>query len=217
MTSFCDVTWGCDVILGRHMTSWRHTIGQGFALCPLNQRKKLVELAENNIFSPSDVDFWPTTLTIKLDMDMVPVDLRVKFLVHISNSLVLRAQTHTHTQMGPILLPRFNAGAGWPPVIVLCELSFLSDFDRGTYELSIHDWYHPWISNPIITLYKSKQKFREQKITPDTPSAAGLISEWTADDFLCLIGARGKSGPYGPWSLYLWNTFLFQLVHSHFG
>ncbi len=29
-----------------------------------------------------------------------------------------------------------NAGARGPPVIILCVLSFSSDFDRRTYELS---------------------------------------------------------------------------------
>ena len=48
------------------------------------------------------------TLTIELDLDVVQADLHVKFLVGTSNGSVMRVLTdaQTHTQMGPILLPR---------------------------------------------------------------------------------------------------------------
>ena len=52
------------------------------------------------------------TLTFELDLDMIQVDLHVKFLVRMSNGSAVRVlnyrQTdrHTHTQTGPILLPR---------------------------------------------------------------------------------------------------------------
>ncbi len=45
------------------------------------------------------------TLTNKLDLDMVQVDLNVKFLVRKSNGSVVRVPTVGNTQMGPIILP----------------------------------------------------------------------------------------------------------------
>ncbi len=49
------------------------------------------------VFKADDLDLWPTTLPIKLDLDMVHIDFHVKFLVRMSNGSVSRAQTHTHT------------------------------------------------------------------------------------------------------------------------
>ncbi len=66
----------------------------------------------------------------------------------------------------------FNTGAQWPPVIILCALSFSPDFDRGTYRLSMN--------HPYVTVYKSKEKFRAHKIVTGGPSAAGLFARWSS-------------------------------------
>ena len=64
---------------------------------PLKSEKKSVELPEHHIFSPCDLDLSPMTLTIELDLDMVQVDLCVKFLVRTSNGSVVRVLTDGHT------------------------------------------------------------------------------------------------------------------------
>ncbi len=58
-------------------------------------RKKSVELLENHIFSPGDLDLLPMTLTITLDLDMVQADLHVKFLALTSNDSAVRVLTNT--------------------------------------------------------------------------------------------------------------------------
>ena len=64
-------------------------------------RKRSVELPGNDIFSSGELDLWPMTLTFQIDLDMIQVDLHIKFLVHTSNSSVVRLpnyrQTDTHT------------------------------------------------------------------------------------------------------------------------
>ena len=55
-----------------------------------------------------------------------------------------------------------NAGAGAPPVIFFCPLSFSSGFDRGTYKLFIHG------------LCIHEEKFRGQKNITEHGSEARL-------------------------------------------
>ncbi len=52
-----------------------------------------------------------------------------------------------------------NTGAG-PPALFFSALRFSTDFDRGTYKLSIHEWWHPSLlgyyplmNHPYITVY----------------------------------------------------------------
>ena len=95
--SFCPN----DVILWRHMTAWCQavtsydvlTLHRAIVLYHAIQiRKEPVRLPKNQIFSSEDLDLWPMTLTIKLD-------LHVKFLGHTSNGSAVRVLNYRYTQI----------------------------------------------------------------------------------------------------------------------
>ncbi len=50
-----------------------------------------------NVFWPSDLDLWPMTLTFKLDLDILPLDLHTEIQVCMSIGLAVRVR-RTHTQ-----------------------------------------------------------------------------------------------------------------------
>ena len=50
-----------------------------------------------NVFWPRDLDLWPMTLTYKLDLDILPLDLHAEIQVRMSVRLVVRVVTHTQT------------------------------------------------------------------------------------------------------------------------
>ncbi len=50
-----------------------------------------------NVFWPCDLDLWPMTLTYKLDLDILPLDLHAKFQVRMSVRLAVRVVTDTQT------------------------------------------------------------------------------------------------------------------------
>ncbi len=50
-----------------------------------------------NVFRPSDLDLWPMTLTFKLDLDILPLDLHTEIQVCMSVRLAVRVVTHTQT------------------------------------------------------------------------------------------------------------------------
>ncbi len=85
-------------------------------------RKSSGELPENNIFSPGDLDLWPMTLIIKLDLDMVQIDRHVKFCVHTSKGSAMRVLNHrhttytTHTDGTDSITSTANAGDKYTPV-----------------------------------------------------------------------------------------------------
>ena len=60
----------------------------------------------DHVFWPRDLDLWPMTFIFEVVLDMVQMDVLVKFLARMSNGSVVRERTHTHTQTGPILLPQ---------------------------------------------------------------------------------------------------------------
>ncbi len=85
------------------------------------------------------------TLSIEFDLNMVLVDLHVKFLVYMSNSSVMRVVTerHMHTQTDRKTAPNSitsNADTGGKSAAVTnfyiyITLSFLFVFSRTSYEL----------------------------------------------------------------------------------
>ena len=101
-----DVSGRRDVTPWRHVT-WRHTVSRLsysymaiLILCHLNQYC--------NIFWPCDLDLWPMTLLIKLDLDILYIHLPAKIHVSMLNGLAPRAlnDRQTDTQTGPMLYPR---------------------------------------------------------------------------------------------------------------
>ncbi len=60
VTSCYDVTWRPDIIPEATVLYY-----------VIQDRKGSVELPENHIFSPGDLDLWRMTLTIELDLDIV--------------------------------------------------------------------------------------------------------------------------------------------------
>ncbi len=56
-----------------------------------------VSLWSKNCFWPGDLDLWPVTLTFKLDLYILPLDLHAKIKVCMSVRSAVRAR-HTHRQ-----------------------------------------------------------------------------------------------------------------------
>ncbi len=50
-----------------------------------------------NVLWPHDLDLWPMTLTYKLDLDILPLDLHAEIQVCMSVRSAMRVVTHTHT------------------------------------------------------------------------------------------------------------------------
>ena len=50
-----------------------------------------------HVFWPHDLDLWPMTLTSKLDLDILPLNLHAEIQVRMSVRLIVRVVTHTQT------------------------------------------------------------------------------------------------------------------------
>ncbi len=65
------------------------------------------EISQKNGFWPGDLDLWPMTLTFKLDLDILPLDLHTKIQGCTFVRSPLRARhTDTHTQTDRETMPK---------------------------------------------------------------------------------------------------------------
>ncbi len=96
------------VIWWLHMTFWHHTVGHDFVSCHSNQ-KMVSWIAQKSHF----LIWWPWLLTYDLDLSTWPryepgwptCTISAPYVKRFSRESA-ELQTHTHTQTGPILLPR---------------------------------------------------------------------------------------------------------------
>ncbi len=107
MTSYHDAMWRHDVVPWRNVTSWRHAVTSHDGRC-------------------HDLDRWPMTSTLELDLDTFSLDLHAEIQACISVCLariVRQTDTHTHRQTMPKLLhPPLKRGVKTRTIKVKCNL-----------------------------------------------------------------------------------------------
>ncbi len=79
-------------------TLWKHptSCSHQFLLWQVQGSQKSMK-RPNERFWPNDLDLWPMTLTYKLDLDILPLDLHAEIQVRISVRSAVRVVTHTQT------------------------------------------------------------------------------------------------------------------------
>ncbi len=106
--------------------SWCHTIS--CICCTLKSQTKSLEIT---FFGPSDLDLWPMTLPIELDLNMVQADLLVIFFVRTSNGSAVRVltdrQTHGHTDGTNSITSSANAGGNKTLVFYTGFMSYTAE------------------------------------------------------------------------------------------
>ena len=76
------------------------------------------------------------TLLIKLDLDMVPADLHVKFLVCMSNGSVVRVQIDTHTCGSDSMTSTADAGGNYPFWSIIVHLLYYNKYEKRQSQAS---------------------------------------------------------------------------------
>ncbi len=113
------------------------------------------QICPQSVFWPGDLDLWPMTLTFKLDLDILSLDLHTKIQVRMSVCSARRAITHTHTRCQNYYthLCVFHwkytrktmiqyESIGW--VLSANKKLFLTEFTYHTKNTSTPEW--PWLS-----------------------------------------------------------------------
>ncbi len=98
-------------------------------------------------------DHRPWFCIIELDLDMVQLDIHVKFLVHVSNGLPWECWL-TDTQTGPILLPRpltREVISGWCMYTGILSQCVDHGSSQRTPLLSIISKYKAWKGRTLLT------------------------------------------------------------------
>ncbi len=87
----------------------------------LNFESLSIERPIENIFWPRDLDLWPMTLTYKLDLDILPLDLRAKNqdCLFVRSPTRVVTDTHTHTNDVETITP--ITSETWGVIISTCH------------------------------------------------------------------------------------------------